>query len=224
MTVICWEGLPRTGKTLGMVFYAFNNQINKNMQTFSNLHLEFPHERMEVYDMLQIPFNDVDRNPKQLLIQEADKWFDSWLHNAENRLLSSLTGQSGKRNLDILYDTQFYNRIQQSLRRVTEFKVICSCTYVILNGNKIPALFWVQWCRQIDLDVYEPLTEPKKIPAHLLEPFFKLYDSYQATKPMVKGKSSKELKSMYDNEDNTDNEIEMPKPRKKIRADKDGFY
>lgn len=223
MTVICWEGLPRTGKTLGMVFYAFNNQINKNMQTFSNLHLEFPHTRMEVYDMLQIPFNDVDRNPKQLLIQEADKWFDSWLHNAENRLLSSLTGQSGKRNLDILYDTQFYNRIQQSLRRVTEFKVICS----VYNDaiTKEPLAFEIQWTKQIGIDMFEPITTPKIIPATLLEPFYKLYDSYQATKPLVKGKTSKELSSMYEDDDNNeDNEIETPKPRKKIRADKGGYY
>lgn len=216
MTVICWEGLPRTGKTLGMVFYAFNNQLNKNMQTFSNVHLEFPHERMEVYDMLQIPFNDVDRNPKQLLIQEADKWFDSWLHNAENRLLSSLTGQSGKRNLDILYDTQYYNRIQQSLRRVTEFKVVCSC-YVDTN-TKEPLAFEVQWTKQIGMDVYEPITSPKIIPAVLLQPFYKLYDSYHATKPMVKGKSAKELQEMYDEE------YISNKSLPKVRADKNGFY
>ena len=51
------------------------------------------------------------------------------------------------------------------------------------------------------MDTFEPITTPKIIPATLLEPFYKLYDSYQATKPMVKGKSSKELKKMYANED-----------------------
>lgn len=186
MTVICWDGMPRTGKTLNMIWYAYNNQLNKQMETICNLLLGWEHKRMDVYDMLKIPFDDVERNPKQLIIQEADKWFDSWLKNNENRLLSSLTGQSGKRNLDILYDTQFYSRIQKSLRKVTDYKVICSC---YIDQYKRPLAFEIQWTQQAEFDVFIPISTPKIIPAPLMRPFYSMYNSYESTKPLVESRT-----------------------------------
>lgn len=185
MTVICWEGKPRTGKTLGMVFYAFNNHANLGFETFSNFDLNWKHTKMDIYDILEIPFNDVERNPKQLMLQEADKWFDSWLKTEENRLLSSLTGQSGKRNLEILYDTQFYSRIQKSLRRVTDMVISCSC--YVDRITKKPLVFEQLWQEPDANENLIPKRKPVLIPAKVLEPFYNMYNSYETTRPFVTG-------------------------------------
>src|SRR5574339_956701 len=108
MTSVIWEGRPRTGKTLGMVIYAYANHL-KGYETYTNFKCSFADKRVkDIYDVLDIVFSDVERSPKQILLQEIDKWFDSWLKGEEMRLVSSFAGQSGKRNLEILGDTQYW--------------------------------------------------------------------------------------------------------------------
>lgn len=186
MTVIAFVGKPRTGKTLHMTIMAYSDYTNGH-KIYSNYHLSFPHTRMTVNEMLQIPFDDVEREPKTLCIQEADKVFDSRrsMRN-ENVLLSSLTGQSGKRNLNIYYDTQFWNRIDMSLRDVTEH-LITSTVYV--DGmTKIPICF-----EYTAIDLYDMSSKTYKIPAIVMEPFYKMYDSYQTTKPITKASKMQEI-------------------------------
>lgn len=197
MTVIAFVGRPRTGKTLFMTFFAYNN-YQKGHIIFSNYRMNFPSHKLDVYDMLNIPFDDVDRYPKTLCIQEADKIFDSRRSSrSENVLLSSLTGQSGKRNLDIFYDTQFFNRIDDSLRKVTEMIITSRCYYQKTNKEDIPIAF-----EYSITDVYEYLEKgidykPKKItvPALLLKPYFKMYDSYEATEPITTSRKMKDYDS-----------------------------
>jgi len=189
MTVICFEGPPRTGKTLFMTFHAYHNYINERSQIFSNYKLMFEHVMMSPYDMLAIPFNDIDRHHKTLCIQEADKWFDSHRSmRSENVLLSSLTGQSGKRNLDILYDTQFYNRIEKSLRDVTE--IIFHAHVYTSSKTKEPIAF--QYTSETRNGEFKELPY---IPAPVLEPFYSIYDSYEATQPLTSTKSLEDIMS-----------------------------
>ena len=197
MTVICFEGKPRTGKTLFMTFNAHHNYINERSQIFSNYKLMFEHIMMSPYDMLKIPFNDVDRHPKTLCIQEADKWFDS--HRSmrnENVLLSSLTSQSGKRNLNIYYDTQFYNRIDKSLRDVTE--IIFHANVYISSKTKEPIAF--QYTSETPNGEFKELPI---IPAPIFEPFYSMYNSYEATQPLTSTKSMKEIMGDIKNEGKT---------------------
>lgn len=193
MTVICFEGKPRTGKTLFMTYFTYNNYV-KGHEVFSNYVLKFPEitnqprpRIMSVEDMISIPFNDVDRQPKTLAIQEADKIFDSRRSGrSQNVLLSSLSGQSGKRNLDIFYDTQYFNRVDGALRMVTDI-VITASVYTD-SETRLPVAF-----EYTITDVYESMNNdyiPKKIviPAPMLEPFYKMYDSYEVTRPTTKNK------------------------------------
>src|SRR6185503_2543947 len=134
MTVIPFVGKHRTGKTLHMTIMAYNDYKN-GYQIFSNYKLMFPHQYLTVYEMLRITMTDNDRNNKTLCIQEADKIFDSRsAMRGQNKLLTSLTGQSGKRNLNIYYDGQFWNRFDSGLRYVTEY--VCSCSVLIDNRTK----------------------------------------------------------------------------------------
>jgi len=177
---VAFVGKPRTGKTLGMTQLAYVNFQNGH-EILTNYKLNFPSKSMSVGQMLQIPFDDVDRHPKTLCIQEADKIFDSRRSmKEENRLLSGLTGQSGKRNLNILYDTQFFSRIDSSLRYVTEYVVSCSC--FIDDRTNQPIAFQYQY-----EDMFDGTIRKALIPAILLQPFYSMYDTYEATKSLEKG-------------------------------------
>lgn len=197
MTVIAFVGKPRTGKTLFMTFHGYNNFIHKH-KIYANYKLNFKYTSMSPYDMLKIPFTDVDREPKTLMIQEADKWFDS--HRSmrnENTLLSSLTGQSGKRNLDIMFDTQFWNRIDSSLRDVTEY--IYHSTAFIDDSTKKPLAFQYQ----IE-DMYDgSFRRLPLIPAPILEPFYDMYNSYEATIPLTSGKNMQVISGEFTEEELT---------------------
>ena len=186
MTVIAFVGKPRTGKTLHMTIMA-HDDYQKGYKIFSNYQLNFPHKRLSVESMLKIPFDDVERNPKTLCIQEADKVFDSRrsMRN-ENVLLSSLTGQSGKRNLNIYYDTQFFNRIDSSLRDVTEYMIVSS-VYVD-SLTKEPICF-----EYTMIDLYDYSQKHYKIPVPIIRPFFNMYDSYATTKPIIESKSMDDI-------------------------------
>lgn len=180
MTVIAFVGKPRTGKTLGMTQAGYTN-YRSGHEILANYKLNFPSRIMTVSQMLQIPFDDVDLHPKTLLIQEADKIFDSRRSmKEENRLLSGLTGQSGKRNLNIFYDTQFFNRIDSSLRYVTEYVVSCSC--FIDDKTKQPIAFQYQY-----EDMFDGRIRKALIPAILLQPFYSMYNTHEVTKNLEKG-------------------------------------
>lgn len=186
MTVIAFVGKPRTGKTLGMTFKAYEDYSN-GYEIFSNYQLMFTHTKMDVYKMLDIPFEDVDRHPKTLCIQEADKIFDSRRSmRSENVLLSSLTGQSGKRNLNIYYDTQFWYRIDKALRDVTEY--IVSTSAMVDSRTKIPIAFTQEW-----IDTYDMSSRIITIPAFLLKPYYSMYNSYEATRPLTNSKKMTDI-------------------------------
>lgn len=178
MTVIIFSGPPRTGKTYLMTWIANDFHRKEQHRVYANYQLNFPFERVNLFDMLDIPFAVMDRDKKTLCIQEADKIFDSRSSSRqENKLLSSLTGQSGKRNLNILYDTQFENRIDNGLRYVTEH-VIYSQPPFLHPITKQPILF-----NYIYVDVYGHTEKPFSIPA--LQEKYDLYDSYEATEPFI---------------------------------------
>lgn len=196
MTVIRIQGKPRTGKTLLLCILG-KESFDLHHEIFANFWLKFKYNHVDTYDILRIPFGDVDRHPKTLLIQEADKIFDSWSKNNENRLLSSLTGQSGKRNLNIFYDTQFPNRINKSLRDVTEYVITTHCYIDSVTKDTVAFKYTLT-------DIYEYERNPEyrsksviiTVP-DLLE-YFEMYNTYQATKPMVKTKTNQELSDMYE--------------------------
>lgn len=192
--IIGFIGNPRTGKTLFMVYHAWQTFL-EGAEILANLTLKepFKYTRMSPYDMLKIPFTNMDREKKTLLIQEADKWFNSRRSmRSENTLLGSLTGQSGKRNLNIFWDTQFPHLVDNQLRMVTE--VIYHSSVYVDSITKEPLAF--EYTKETPADIIKlPI-----IPAVLLKPFYNMYDSYEAVAPITVGKKMKELKVLFDSE------------------------
>lgn len=190
--IVGFIGLPRTGKTLLMIYFAFLDFINGS-EIMANLLLKSPfkYTRMNPYDMLKIPFDVMDREKKTLLIQEADKWFNARrsMRN-ENVLLGGLTGQSGKRNLNIYWDTQFPHLVDNQLREVTD--VVFHASVLRVNGE--PVSF--QYTKEDRFDTRDII-----IPAELLKPYYDMYDSYDTTPPLTETKSMKEIHNIVNPEE-----------------------
>ena len=109
-------------------------------------------------------------------MQEASKWFDARRSGRrENVLLSSFTGQSGKRDIDIYYDDQFITRIDRGLRDITDFSFVSNC---IRDGDKKPVVF--------EYEMYAgyfsiPMNRTIRIPAFEMEKYYEMYNTRQAT-------------------------------------------
>ena len=184
MTVTQFKGRPRSGKGLHMTMNACHDFLH-GRKIYSNFWLNFPHTRLEIDDVLAMATMEMDLSPKTVLLQEADKWFDSRYSNSrENKMLSSFTGQSGKREIDILYDTQFPSRIDKSLRDITEADIYCEC---VRDQNKSPIYF-----RYVYEDVYSLATRTYKIPALFMEQFYTMYNTREPTKSLLQQKEDNE--------------------------------
>jgi hypothetical protein len=181
-------GKPRKGKTLHgcmNTYYDYKNgrKIYSVVNPYFKL-FKFPHTVLTVDDALSISHMKVDRLPKTMYIQEADKIFDSRRSaRRENVLLSDITGQSGKRNTDILYDTQFPTRIDKSLRDVTDVSIYCDCE---VDERKNPIYFEYYY---FDGFMGQYTGKTYKLPAFYMSQFYNLYDTYKPTEHLGDKKS-----------------------------------
>lgn len=181
MTVVQFVGKPRTGKTYHMTFNAYGDYIKgRKIYSVVNPYFElfrFEHTILTVDETLALSHMKVDRNPKTMCIQEADKIFDARRSGRkENVLLSDITGQSGKRNTDILYDTQFPTRVDKSLRDVTDTSYVCNAIPDVKN----PIAFEYT---EFDGFLLYPTGKRHYLPA--IQAIFDLYDSYQPTQHLA---------------------------------------
>jgi len=172
-------GKPRSGKTLYLTAIACNDYKSKR-KIYSNYTLSFPYHNYDLEDLLSISTMEMDITPKTVVMQEASKWFDARRSGRrENVLLSSFTGQSGKRDIDIYYDDQFITRIDRGLRDITDFSFISNC---IRDTKKNPIIF--------EYEAYGgyfayPLNRTIRIPAYIMESFYEMYNTRQPTQPLM---------------------------------------
>jgi len=143
---------------------------------YANYDLKFPHTKFDMEDMLSIASMEMDIEPKTYVIQEASKWFDARRSSRkENTLLSSFTGQSGKREIDIYYDDQFVTRIDRGLRDITDYSFISNC---VRDANKNPLIFEYEMYNGYFLS---PTGKTIRFPAQWMQQFYDMYDTRQPT-------------------------------------------
>lgn len=183
-TFIC--GKPRTGKTLYLTMIGYFDYLS-GRKIYANYPLYFPHTTLDINDMLSIVDMEMEISPKTVLIQEASKWFDSRRSmRKENVLLSSFTGQSGKREIDIYYDDQFPTRIDLGLRDITDYSFLAER---IPPHPKDPILFrYHEYSGYFDHD----MNKSTKFPAVFMQEFYKMYDTRAPTKPLERLKELEE--------------------------------
>jgi len=156
---------------------------------YANYPIYFPHTHLDIEDLLSIQHMEMDIAPKTILIQEASKWFDSRRSGRkENVMLSSFTGQSGKREIDILYDDQFMTRIDSGLREITDISYISDC---IPQHPKKPIIFiYSQSKGYFRYDMNKSI----KLPAFYMEQYYSMYDTRKPTESL-ETKKDKEIKT-----------------------------
>jgi len=173
-------GKPRSGKTLYLTAIAYND-YKSGRKIYSNYDLSFPYVNYDLEDLLSISTMEMDITPKTVVMQEASKWFDARRSGRrENVLLSSFTGQSGKRDIDIYYDDQFITRIDRGLRDITDFSFVSNC---IRDRKKNPIIF--------EYEAYGgyfayPLNKTHRIPGFVMEVYYDMYNTRQPTQPLIK--------------------------------------
>jgi hypothetical protein len=173
-------GKPRTGKTLYLTMIGYFDYL-AGRKIYSNYTLSYPHQIYDIEDLLSISTMEMELSPKTVLMQEASKWFDARRSGRnENVLLSSFTGQSGKRDIDIYYDDQFITRIDRGLRDITDYSFITNCVY---TPEKKPLIF--EYEKYTGYFVY-PTGKTLRFPAGFMEQFYEMYNTRQPTAPLVK--------------------------------------
>lgn len=184
-TFIC--GLPRTGKTLYLTMMGVFDYL-AGRRIFANYPLHIPHTHIDIEDIAGIVDMEMEISPKTVLIQEASKWFDSRRSmRKENVLLSSFTGQSGKREIDIYYDDQFPKRIDAGLRDITDFTLLAHC---IRDANKNPIIFNYQmFAGYLDAEINKTV----RLPAPYMNQYYALYDTRMPTMPLERIKQLEKL-------------------------------
>lgn len=148
---------------------------------YSNYTLSFPHQIYDIEDLLSISTMEMELSPKTVLMQEASKWFDARRSGRnENVLLSSFTGQSGKRDIDIYYDDQFMTRIDRGLRDITDYSFVSNC---VKTPEKLPLMF--EYEKYYGYFSY-PTNKTLRFPASYMEQFYEMYNTRQPTAPLIK--------------------------------------
>lgn len=143
---------------------------------YANYPIYFPHIHLDINDMLSLVDMEMDISPKTVLIQEASKWFDSRSSmRKENKMLSSFTGQSGKREMDIYYDDQFANRIDSGLRDITDYSFIAER----LPIHPQPAIMYRyhQYAGYFDFDLNRSIP----FPAYYMQQYYSMYATREPT-------------------------------------------
>ncbi len=178
MTTIGIMGKPRTGKTVFLTSIGYFDYLN-GRKIWSNYSVNYPHNRYSIEELLSIQNMEMEISPKTVLLQEASKWFDARRSGrSENVLLSSFTGQSGKRDIDIYYDDQFMTRIDRGLRDITDYTYL---TNLIKDKDGNPLLFEYEMFRGYFL---YPLGKRLLIPAMAMSQFYTMYNTREPTKAL----------------------------------------
>jgi len=146
-----------------------------------------PVTKLEIEDIQGIVDMEMEISPKSVFIQEASKWFDARRSmRKENVLLSSFTGQSGKREIDIYYDDQFPTRIDMGLRDLTNVSYISEA----LPAHPLkPFVFrYHEYRGYFDYDMNRSIVYP----ADFMKDFYFMYDTRAPTAPLERLKELEE--------------------------------
>lgn len=194
MTTVGVIGQAGTGKTLyitAMGKLAYETGIQQELlgleptRVVSNYWLAFPHTKVDIYGMIDI-INEDNTQPTVLLIQEASKWFDARRSSREeNVLLTSLTGQQRKRDMDIFYDDQFMSRIDLGLRDITHQSFISNANPAYPEK---PIVFEYE---QYYGYFKAPTGKTLRFPAFFMEQFYEDYNTKEVTPPHIPIKKKK---------------------------------
>lgn len=161
------------GKTLSMVRTAYS-LFKQGHKIYSNIKLNFKFEYFTINDIIKYAENDKTFKNAVFLIDEAHIFIDS--RNSmtkKNLIISYFILQTRKKDVTLLYTTQYFHQIDKRLRASTN--AIIECYFKKYNNIPI-CLNIINIIKSnniiIKKDIFNPI------------PYFKLYDTLEVVKPI----------------------------------------
>jgi len=139
--IIGFIGQRNSGKTLTMTIEAFR-KYKQGYVIYSNYHLNFPHIRYDVDDLLAFAEQGQYFGNAVFLIDEIHVYFDSRASGKKrNRIFSYFLNQSSKNDIDIYYTSQYSRQVEIRLRLNTEIVVESSSRVLVWETeNSVPKM------------------------------------------------------------------------------------
>lgn len=168
--IIAYVGRRGSGKTLSMIRQAYVD-YKKGRKIYSNMvGLNFPFEKLTKDALMSFMNEDNKLSNCVILIDEIHMIMDSRLSMSHrNLLLSYLTLQTRKRDVDMYYTTQTWGQVDRRMRQQTDLVVQCNTLKKKVNGVEYV------YVRNILVDPYI-LDEPNNF-YFLGNKYFGLYDT-----------------------------------------------
>lgn len=161
------------GKTLSMIRIAYT-LYKQGHKIYSNIKLNFPFEYFTLSDIIKYAENDKTFKNAVFIIDEAHIFIDSRNSmSKKNLIISYFILQTRKKDVTLLYTTQYFHQIDKRLRASTN--AIIECYYKNINNNPI-ALNIINIMKNNNIIIKKDIFNPK--------PYFKLYNTYEVVKPI----------------------------------------
>lgn len=114
-------GRRGSGKTLLAVAYLYDFYKNKGKKIYSNIRLGFPYTPLTEEDIATLP---PEMHGSVVLIDEIQAWYHAYNFLSKGaRNLSTLLSQLRKRDITLIYTTQFYNYATKPTRQQTDYVI-----------------------------------------------------------------------------------------------------
>lgn len=173
MSIILFKGRRGTGKTLTMVYEALKYHL-EGYTVLSNLSLTFG-KYISSQEVLSLNrdsklFNCV------LALDEVQLFFDSRnFSKQENKDFSNFIQQIRKRNIIILFTTQYVNTVDLRLRQHIDY-VACPVF------DKKTGFCYVRYFDLTAMEDFDSQTIPSSIVIYDAKPIYPLYNTYEMLK------------------------------------------
>lgn len=172
--IIGFIGDMGSGKTLSMVRIAYILYKKYNYDVYSNIVLNFPFKLLTLDDIIEYSNNDKSFNNSVFLIDEAHIFIDSRSSGSRrNLIISYFILQTRKKNVWLLYTTQYLHQVDKRLRGSTN--VFTECYFKSVNDKSFV------------LNVYNIVASFKTITKYNTFnaiPFYDLYNTYEVVRPL----------------------------------------
>lgn len=162
-----------SGKTLSMVKEAYS-LYNKGFTIYSNIKLNFPHKDYDSSLLEGYATDNKSFYKAVFLLDEAHIFMDSRASlSRRNKVLTAFLTQTRKKDVILIFTTQFIHQIDKRLRHVCDAIIEC-------YGKQFKGEHYV--LNRINVFKIEGVLTYNSI--FKAKPYYELYDSYEVVKPL----------------------------------------
>ena len=127
------EGFKGAGKTVYAAYRAYLTYL-QNRAVFSNYHLEFPHQKINLDTFISHPDILVDAT---IIVDEAHNYFDAReFMSTKNQKFNKFQVQIRKRRVEVILTSQQFENIDLRIRKNTDIISTCHPYRSVLRDDE----------------------------------------------------------------------------------------